>query len=366
MRRRISRTLLAAALVGVPLLGTALPVRAQNKSFGEVAAEARELFAQARVHHENKDWERARELYQASFGRIQNHVTATRLGHVETELQRYADAARHLTFALWMGPMETNDEIERERERLRAELRRIAPKIGHLQFELDGPAYVHSVTIDGAPHDFQNERWGVYVGPGEHRVVVTYLGAKPIVRAITVGKGETLTLKFTRPEPEFEPPRGMNVWGGGVAPPPKEDTHSPKFKSTEHLVVVATGAGLMLAGFGVGIFATVKANGTQYDREILSSALAEESASSNPCSGSIPADRQARCSELRDLDRQLQTEQTIGTIGLVTGGVFALGTVVAAVFWPDGDKKRTSSTRGTQIAVTPSRSGATWSLGGRF
>jgi hypothetical protein len=361
------------ALVGLALASavlSAIPrVAAQHVASDDVAAHARRLSSLAAEHAETGQLEKALDLFRSSWNLVRAHRVAAQMGRLELGLKQYSEAAEHLTFALWFGPMETNDEIERERERLRHEIARALREAAHIKLEIEASTAVTSITVNGRPLNLIDSPWGAYVEPGEHRVVVKYREAAPIVRTVRLARGNIATLKFSRPEPdpESEVPRGPRTWGGGVPPPDEPEPSGRRFKSDAHIAVVATGGGLAVISAAVGAYGLVRASSTRSERDRLATELVQESGSTGQaCAEPTPASRQSRCAELADLHQRLDTEQTVGMVGIAASSAFAIGTAAALVLWPDDKRSRNSQTRRPLVSATPTSSGFQWSVVGQF
>ncbi|WP_437594199.1 tetratricopeptide repeat protein [Sorangium sp. So ce1000] len=224
--------------------------------------------------------------------------------------------------------------FKRAQQDAREELAAIEPRIASLRIALEGAAGRKiGVKLDGQP--VADALLGVHrpIDPGNHVVTVVPPGLAPIEQGLTIGDGERKELKIPVPEgPAVVPPPGGSVegqgtWGGGQTEvPPVAPPGTPERKTNAVMLgggITATALGL--GGIVVGSVFLAKGSGTQKDANDLSAARGCESPGvGGDCGPLIQA-------KIKALDSDAASQQTIGVIGLIGGGVFLAGGVTLLV-----------------------------------
>ncbi len=192
-----------------------------------------------------------------------------------------------------------------EAVRLVAELDRRIPT---LLLSVSAPAGAEAVvTIDGEP--LPGEQIGVarQMDPGTYVVSAALTGRDPVEREVTLREGDTqrVTLRVDAP---------------GAAP---ADTaaviDSDQERGNGLRLGAYVGLGVGLVATGVGAFYAIKAGGTRDDSD------AAFQRCGSPCRDTHP-----ESANVRELDDQADSEQTISTAGFIVG---AAGIATGVVLW---------------------------------
>lgn len=219
--------------------------------------------------------------------------------------------------------------FKRAQHDAREELAAVDPRIASLRVALEGAAGRKIVVkLDGQP--VADALLGVYrpIDPGNHVVTVVPPGLSPIEQAITLGDGERKELKIPVPEsPAMAPSpdgsgEGQGTWSAGPGEDPPVDPPGGPERKTNVLMlgggIAATALGL--GGVVVGSVFLAKGSATQQEANELSEANRCESPNGVGANCALPVQN-----KIKRLDADAASQQTIGAVTLITGGVLLVG-----------------------------------------
>lgn len=247
----------------------------------------------------------------------------TRLGRLVAAKETYLRIVREEL------PPTAPSPFKKAQQDAREELAAVDPRIASLRIALEGAAGRKIVVkLNGQP--VADALLGVHrpIDPGNHVVTVFPPGLSPMEQAISLGDGERKELKIPVPEsPAMAPSpdgagEGQGTWSGGPGEvPPVDPPVGPERKTN----VLMLGGGIAAAALGVGgvVVGSVflaKAGATQQEANDLSEV--------NRCES--PSGVGANCgpliqSRIKRLDADAASQQTTGTVNLITGGVLLAG-----------------------------------------
>jgi len=307
------------------LVALSLPAGGAYAQTDEEKAAARELAKQgaeaftAGKHAEALDlMSRAEALVHAPPHLLYIARAQAALGKVVAARETYLKVTREELAA--NAPRAFKDAQGQAKEEMAA----IEPKIAQLRITVQGAGNRKvNVKLDGNP--VSPALIGVHrpIDPGKHVAVAYPMGLSPVEQTIELKEGERGDVKLVisasgnvGPGLPTEPIDDPDAGTGGEPPP---DTTSKR--GTSPLVFVGAGVGALgIGGAVVGVLFTMK-------RGNLSSQADEKFTTCNknpPCS-------KAEQEEINTTDSQAASAGTIGTIGLVGGGVLIAGGVTLVV-----------------------------------
>ncbi|WP_437718845.1 hypothetical protein WMF45_22000 [Sorangium sp. So ce448] len=320
----------AAALFLLLPTGEALAQSDQDRAAARsLATQGAEAFTSGRFEEAIDLLGRAEALVHAPTHLLLMARAQVRLGRLVAAKETYLRIVREEL------PPTAPSPFKRAQQDAREELAAIDPRIASLRIALEGAAGRKiGVKLDGQP--VADALLGVHrpIDPGNHVVTVVPPGLAPIEQGVTVGDGERKELKIPVPEgPAVVPPPGGSVegqgtWGGGQTEvPPAAPPGTSERKTNAAMLgggIAATALGL--GGVVVGSVFLANSSGTQKEANDLSATHGCESQSlaGGECSPAIQA-------QIKSLDADAASQQTIGAVGLIGGGVLLAGGVTLLV-----------------------------------
>jgi hypothetical protein len=299
---------------GMLLAGLALAQPKDNK------AESDRLFAEGIKAASAKDFKTAREKFAAAYSKFPSPNSLFNLANAELSLDKCGDAVRH--FGAYIELPENPRISAKDRQEARVHIAECRPKL--CQITMIAPSGTTS-AIDG-----QSITEPTFdVEPGSHEMaMVGPSGSR--TKKFTCSAGTTTEVRY---EEGAEPTDGGapassdgggTVTDAGINPPPSDDagTGSSNTRRWVGVGIAAAGAaGVVIGGAMLGV-------------------------KEGQVSDAIALAKQAPCADMstmacRDYKSKLDaasTNQTIGIIGLVAGGIL-LGAGVTIALWPSGPKK---------------------------
>ncbi len=106
-------------------------------------------------------------------------------------------------------------------------------------------------------------------------------------------------------------------------------------------VALIAGGALTAVGLGVGIGFTVAKSGAQDDAD----KLREDSIAQVGKNGCATQPDTQVCTDLRNANDKVDKDGTLATVGFISAGVFAAGTVATYFLWPEESKAEGKAVR---------------------
>jgi len=294
-----------AAVVG--LAWPAAPASAQpmsDASAAQASDRADMLLKEGIALANQSKWAESKAKLEQAFELKKSYDIAGNLALVEDELGDHAAAANHLDFAIRTFPASGKPE---HRQTLRDQMAKVQKTVGSIRFDLREPGC--TVKIDGAPVETESLATGVYVAPGQRKVVVTKEGFKDFTseEKVAVDAYVVVTVRMEKKE---------NGGGAGIVTPQPGEARPlwPAFLL----------GGLSAVGVGVGIAGVVVAAGKDSDAE----ALASGGSCSPPTSGCL--------TDGQTLADERGTFNSVGTVGWIVGGTALVG-MITYLLVPDAE-----------------------------
>jgi len=183
------RARVALAWLALAWVAAVAPAAAQ-----EPPAAYREIIADAVTEFDEGRWPEARALFERAHALFPNARTLRGIGMCAFEMRQYAEAIRHLEWAL-SEPRRALTEAQREETEALVE--RARTFVGRFRVTTDPPGA--EVRIDGAVPR-RGEDGAVMLAVGEHNLVARAPGREDATRALTVTGGEdaVVTLSLGR------------------------------------------------------------------------------------------------------------------------------------------------------------------------
>ncbi len=268
-----------------------------------------------------------------SLARCEQAVLAARSGRslaqlalTEMALERWPEAARHLTDALADA---SHPWVQRNRATLADALRTTRARVAELLIE----ANLSGVTVRINGRDHGAARGGVFLLPGTATLEARAPDGRTLSRSVTLSAGATSQESFAfeqpapaapatpRPPPTSRPP--------GTAP-----RATPIVSSTSPLRLLGfASAGVAVAGFTVALVGWRLREGAVGDY-----------VAQCPTGDTFDPSVADRCGALHaQAERDASLWQTFSTAGLIAGSAFAIGSAVLLLFSPPSRPARARS-----------------------
>lgn len=335
-----ARSAVLAAIMAAATVTTASHAWGQGEVPSQAPAEseamtdkARELYNEGRSLFSKRDWEKAHASFLAAWSLKKHWQIAGMLGLCEVRMQRYRDAAEHLSFAVRTG---AGSMSQQETQKLREALDQAKQRVGTVRVQVDTDEA--EVRVDGRLLGTAPLFDPVFLEPGTHKFRARSNERASAEVTIEVGAGgeKEIVLRVDQQAAAQEP-------GAAVSPAAPageiEGDRGVQSDTKRGMTPAIIGGAVAAVGLGVGIGFTLSANGKASDRDDAVDALGGPSA----CGTGTPFVSQ--CAEIRDLDDAESTRRKVALGGFVVGGLAAAGTVVY-LLWP-------SETQSDQARLQP-------------
>jgi hypothetical protein len=305
--RVLSFTLLLAAAT----ISARAEAQAPATSIDAASARADELAHQGNDLALKHSWAEAEALFRQAWTLKQSYDIGGNLGIAELNLEKYCDAAEHLSFALKRFPANGKPD---HRELLHDKLEKAKAHVGALAITVSAPGA--EVLIDGKRLGVTPLADLVFVEPGTRKVEARLQGSETAMQTVEVTKGGSTDLTLTLKTAE----------GPHVLPP---GSHGPR------MGVVVAGAVVTGVALAAGIGFLAAAGGKGSSGLELHNTIAQ--ANHNCIVGDGNYD--TRCVDLGSISSTGDTFHSVG-VGLLAGaGAAAVGTAVY-YFWPRSSADR--------------------------
>jgi tetratricopeptide (TPR) repeat protein len=343
--------LLTLATAGSAALATETRSDPTTAADAGLAREAKELTRAGIAHYRAGRLDEARAAFAKAWSLKPSSELAASLAEVEMKLDHYADAAEHWTYYIQNLPPDRT-----EAEYQLAECRR---HLGSVRVAVDTPGAL--VSLDGKVLGPAPLRVDLWVSPGSHVFDAKIAERAPATQHISIGPGEAqlVSLELGRVAPPERPVTAPTPDESGKTPP------SHAGGSAAKTVVIVSGTTLALAGVGLGVGFTLKANNAGEEANAIRDELHQSGATASSCAQASTAPLSDLCPRYgAKLDEQ-KTAKNIAIGTFAAGGAMAVGTLLAVLLWPaDSPRQHAESLRVNVTRV--SRDGAFVTVGGSF
>jgi hypothetical protein len=282
---------------------------------------ARDLYNEGRGLYAQEKWAKAHAAFRAAEG-VKNHwQIAAMLGHCETRLGRFRDAAEHLAWALRVAAgspstgelMSMQDALELSRAHLGAMT---------VQADLAGA----EIVVDDAPVGTAPLLDPVFVAPGRHRFEARATERTSVQTTVELqaGDSQVMVLSFANGAARVT-----------TVAPTKSSRDAGAIEDrgmATRTIALLGGAGLTAIALGVGVAYSLKRSSA--DNNVASSrSTAVQEHGAGGCADPQWA-QVGSCAALRNaLDRR-DSASHAATIGYVATGALAATTVATWLLWP--------------------------------
>lgn len=256
------------------------------------ADEAEDLYQRGKTLYAERNLAEAERTFEQALALRRSYDVAAQLGGVKLELEKYVEAAEHLTFAVENWAPSGNPA---GKESTRARLDKALEHVGWVVLTTN--VGETEITVDGAP---VGDRRRIFLEPGSHRIEGRKAGYAAASHDVQIEVGQ-------------EVPVALDLTPLDDAQPRTEDSDK-----TAPIAVTVVGAVLSAGALGAAVGLLVAGKGKEDD------ALALEATCPAPC----PAVQ----STYADADTLLNAAGGLA----IAGGALAVGTIIfAAITLPD-------------------------------
>lgn len=281
------------------------------------------------------DWQAALAIFNELWTEQPTYDVALMLGQVELALERYRDAAEHLSYGLDnLPPREKTRTSERSAEFLRV----AKSHVGTLTIRVDKPHAL--VTVNGRDVGRSPLSDNVFTEPGPQRVAASLDGGAPVTEIIKVAAGEekmvNLALEPTSPthsESAHKQDSGANEpW---ITTPHGDDfdgSRQDAKKNHTRLIASGTIAAVGLGALGAGVVFHAKAAAAEDDVTRLQGEAVEQFGPGG-CAAP-PGQTSAVCKDVRSAGNDQERAGKTANVLYVTGGALVAGAAVTYLLWP--------------------------------
>lgn len=323
-----------SVLAGSLLLAQSTPALAEQPKAGAKPSEAAqpdvtELMRTAMARYAKNDLEGAREAFQKAWDLRQHAAIAASLAEVELKLGRYRDAAGHLNFYLTHLPP-GKETMRTDAEQQLADCKKHLGTVNVKVEPSDAMLLVDGSAIGEGPQE-------VLLEPGAHSLQVTASGHVSPKESFSIAAGESresrLVVSSAATTAPSQPPTATQ---SAAKPPGAEQQPIAEGSSTKLWVVIGGGAATVV-GVALGVAFTLKSNSASSHsdellRQIQSKSDPKLVATGGECTAN-PAP--AECADYSQARSDTKQARNVAIGSFIGGGVFALATVSALVFWPE-------------------------------
>ncbi len=302
---------------------------------------ALELFREGNRAFAAGDLHGAYDAYRDAWALHPSFDVACNLGRTEAELELHVAAAEHLDYCLHTFATSSKTGLRDAEGKFRGLFDDVRAKVGGVRMNMR--PITAEVLIDGASMGSGPFERELFAAPGEHRITVRAKGYRPKEEtlSVTAGSSQTLEIKLEResatPLAASAAPATTTSTAAAQPEAPTAPAHTattPTYARPSgpepRTIVVASGAGLTLAGLGVGVAFMLDAASAADATD----ALGENASAcgSNAASGN--------CSRYQDsLDRE-KSSRNIANIAFLASGIVGAATAGLWLVLPERAAER--------------------------
>lgn len=309
------------------------------------------VFKEALATYQRDDAQTAVQRLKLLWSAHNCYQIAALLGQSELTLERYRDAAEHLSIALrgWHEP-----EPPKNRQIILNALARAKARIGTLQITVNHPGA--EVSIDGERIAGTSPVRELFVNPGTHRIRAARASYGAIELSLKIQPGEQQPIELhlnphSVREPVAAAGSGTVTQADAVRPSAKVETRERHWYHREDLMVLAGGGALAATAVGAGVYFQVRGNQSRDRAKQLGSGITR-------CAEAP----EGQCAELRDAIEERGRNYTTAKVFYGIGAAIGFSTTVLAFVLPS----ETTASKRTAVKGWLSPSSAGILLSGRF
>jgi hypothetical protein len=322
----------------------ALPLHAETRS----DAVRRGSYEQGVAAMKSRNWRDALRIFRALWDEQKTYDVALMLGQINTNLERFRDAAEFLDYGIHHAvPRERPETLDRSRKLLEI----AKSRVGTLEIRVAQPGA--EIAIDGRVYGHAPLDSDVYVEPGARLVEATQPNASAVVRdtiEVPAGQRRVVVLEFPEAgaaglalDSDASKPGALRPESGSGAAL-VQDEPSPALRGARRdaTLPIVTGIAAGLAAIAGGALLLV-AQSKDHERE----ELARQLPGTNACgAGQSNAAALADCQRVNDLADEWATLRTLSVASFGVA-VVAAG-VTTYLVWP-----RASGSSNTRVTLAP-------------
>lgn len=315
-----------AALALLVLHGATLPVTAHAEEEGaESTQPSTDPYRQATSLIQEKRYEEARQILLELWSKTPAYDVAASLGEVELRLKRYADAMRHLTYAISNPPP---PDSEKKPESVEAWFAKAKKHVASYVITTNVEGGL--VSVDGIPVAETPLMTPIYVEPGRHVVAVSKSGFQMARATVLASAGITEELPLNLAVDNA--PSGQPTLGARQSPrvgnqADGRESSTLMLRSKPNPWILVAGGVVTAGGLITGVAFHTKSNNAQDQAEELRAVTG-----SSGCYQPSSALRKT-CAELLDAGERRDSSRNLASTAFAVGGIAAVGTVLYW-FWP--------------------------------
>ncbi|HEY3592706.1 MAG TPA: hypothetical protein VGL13_02490, partial [Polyangiaceae bacterium] len=325
-----------ALVVAFAAAGSASIAEADTPPGDRIEADtARDLFRQGRDLYKKNQIAEAHAKFVAAFAVKKHWQIALNLGATELLLERYREAAEHLSWAdrESAGAPEDNDI-----KWLRAKLPEALGHVATLKITVEPGCELH---LDDDASRITPIADPIFVDAGHHELSVQAAGRKPTYASIEVTAGESRELDMTLP---VQPAAAVDsaVGGDSSAGPLPAETSGMDART----VVAISGGALTVVAVGIGLYFTATSDSSNSDAVRLRGQVGQQFGDPNAPGGAtgpgctVPNNL---CAQLSNAVYDRSTAAEHARAAFITAGVLGGATLAAWFLWPRSGDSRSSS-----------------------
>jgi hypothetical protein len=308
----------------------------------------------------SRNWRDALRIFRTLWDEQKTYDVALMLGQINTNLERFRDAAEYLDYGIHHAvPRERPETIERSRKLLEI----AKSRVGTLEIRVDQPGA--EVAIDGRVYGRSPLDSDVYVEPGARLVEATQPNASAVVRDtidVPAGQRRVVVLEFpesgaaglTLDSDASEPGTPRSASGSGAALVQDEPSPPGGPAKRDSTLPIVTGIAAGVAAIAGGGF-LLAAQSKDHEREDL----ARQIPGANACgAGQSSAVVLEDCRRVNDLADE---RATFRTLSVASFGVALVGAgLTTYLLWPRASGSGKAS---VTLAPVPSPHGVSLQTG---
>ncbi|MGE0325380.1 MAG: PEGA domain-containing protein [Polyangiaceae bacterium] len=314
----------AAATVLAAVLSSPSPATAAPPEGAPPSDVVAELIARGKSEYAAGHQQQAYDALRAAWAVYKSPKLACVLGQVELELEKYRDAADHLTTcsARYPLPEQGQKDLKRAKSHV-ATLDLTAPTEATIQ--------VDGVSVGTAPVGT------LFLEPGDHELLVQLDGYESRTERFTVVAGDSLVKRI-----DFKP-KASEPSPAPVSTPATPSADSPKESGSSMKTVALIGGGVATVGFVIaGAVFRVNAYSAKDERERLKGQV-------DDCSNSMSTG----CSDILLAHNDYVDSGNMSNLMFGIGAGFAVLTVGAYFLWPDSKPTKAQRQPWVGVAIGP-------------